>query len=88
MPNRPPKRWWRACTKGVGQSGAARDPARVCGAVWSRKTREQKKRAAQGEKTMKHCRTCTKTGKFSKHGRFYRCKKGGKWSKPRKRSKK
>lgn len=33
------------------------------------------------------CRTCTKGGKFSKRGRYYRCKKGGKWTKPRKRSK-
>lgn len=89
MPERPTKRWWRDCTSSVAKSGAARDQARVCGAVWSRKTLSEKKRAAQGEKIMKHhCRTCTKTGKFSKRGRYYRCKKGGKWSKPRKRSKK
>lgn len=36
----------------------------------------------------KHCRTCTKSGKFSKHGRYYRCKTGAHWGKPRKRSKK
>jgi len=90
MPRRPPKQWIRACIAGVKKSGSAYDPARVCGAVWSRKSPKEKARAAQQEKrTMKrHCRTCTKSGKFSKHGRYYRCKKGGHWGKPRKRSKK
>jgi hypothetical protein len=43
---------------------------------------------AKKKKGKAHCRTCTKGGKFSKRGRYYRCKKGGHWSKPRKRSKK
>ena len=36
----------------------------------------------------KHCRVCTKSGKFSKHGRYYRCKVGNHYGKPRKRRKK
>lgn len=93
MPARPPKKWFRDCEKGVAKGGGARDPARVCGAVWSRKTSTEKKRAARKEeRTMKHrrakhCRTCTKGGKFSKRGRYYRCKVGSHWTKPRKRSK-
>jgi hypothetical protein len=45
---------------------------------------------AKKKKTIRHkkCRKCTKTGKFSKAGRYYRCKVGSHWSKPRKRSKK
>jgi hypothetical protein len=34
------------------------------------------------------CRRTTKRGKPSKHGRYYSCKKGGHWSRPKKRAKK
>jgi hypothetical protein len=42
--------------------------------------------ASKKKKTGKKCRRSTKSGKFSKHGRYYRCKVGSHWSKPRKRS--
>ncbi len=43
MPKRPPKAWWRGCVGSVRSHGAAVDPRRVCGAVWSRKSIAEKK---------------------------------------------
>ena len=94
MPARPSRDWWSRCVRAVDRAGSAFDPAAVCGAAWQRKTPKEKRAAARREvmarkkmKRRKHCRTSTKGGKFSKHGRYYRCRlPGGKWSKPRKRS--
>jgi hypothetical protein len=33
-PNRPPKKWFRDCVRGVRSRGGARDAEAVCGAVW------------------------------------------------------
>jgi len=49
MPRRPPKKWFDDCTSGVRASGGADDPAAVCGAVWSRKSRGAKQSIAKLE---------------------------------------
>jgi orotate phosphoribosyltransferase len=43
MPGRPPKAWWDRCMADVRARGGAIDPARVCGAVWSKKSAAEKR---------------------------------------------
>lgn len=91
MPKRPPKGWFSRCVRGVRKSGGADNPAAVCGAEWRDKSPAQKRAATRkAERPMKkhrakHCVRVTKSGKFSKHGRYVRCKKHGRWGKIRKR---
>jgi len=49
MPRRPTKKWWGRCVAGVTESGGAAEPARVCGAVWSRKPMSERKAIAREE---------------------------------------
>lgn len=47
---RPPKKWWKSCTKGVRASGSATDPEKVCGSEWYHKmSKSQKKSAVAAE---------------------------------------
>jgi hypothetical protein len=92
MPKRPPKGWFTRCVRGVRRSGAADNPAAVCGAEWRDKSPAQKRaatRKAEGKMTKtKHCRSVTKSGKPSKHGKYRQCKKGGHWGPIRKKHQK
>jgi hypothetical protein len=45
-PRRPPRLWMRDCVRGVRDSGSARDPGAVCGALWYRKMDAGQRRAA------------------------------------------
>lgn len=45
-PERPPKKWWRNCVRGVTESGSAADPESVCGSVWYHKMSAAERRAA------------------------------------------
>jgi hypothetical protein len=44
MPKRPPKKWFKRCTKGVEESGYATDPQAVCGDLWHHKLSDYAKR--------------------------------------------
>jgi hypothetical protein len=43
MPLRPPKSWFDRCVSEVQAHGGAVDPAKVCGAVWARKSASEKR---------------------------------------------
>src|SRR5262249_10523793 len=63
MPKRPPKAWWTSCVNGVRSHGGAIDPARVCGAVWSRKSDREKRFLAKLAEARKGRRSRTKRSK-------------------------
>lgn len=44
---RPPKKWMRACVKGVKAGGSAKDPGAVCGAQWYKKMSPKQRKAAK-----------------------------------------
>lgn len=86
MPGRPPKAWWKRCMTDVKSHGGAVDPARVCGAVWARKSPAEKraivaleegsavsskKKKGKKKSAAKKPKKAKKSGK--RHGRCINC---------------
>ena len=52
MPGRPPREWFQRCADSVASRRPAADAAAVCGAVWTRKSKSERRALTRAESPM------------------------------------